>query len=200
MRTVCPEAIDLIKKWETLKLHPYICPAGWWTIGYGAVHDPSGRPVCATTPPLPDERVALAMLARDVNIAGAAVLRYITVPLNDWQYGALVSWTFNLGAARLQESTMRQVLLREEYEDVPPQMIRWVYGKDPKTGLMVKLNGLVSRRKEESQLFQRVDPSVNVAARIPVQHPIPGQEDPSRSSNNVSDLLQDGKPFWTAEG
>ena len=32
---VSQKGIDLIKKYEGLRLEAYLCPAGVWTIGYG---------------------------------------------------------------------------------------------------------------------------------------------------------------------
>jgi lysozyme len=72
------------------------------------------------------------------------------VPLNDNQYGALVSFTYNLGCGNLQSST----LLSELNGGKDPNTVA---GKElPKFVLAdgVKLNGLVRRRNAEVKLFQ----------------------------------------------
>jgi lysozyme len=93
------EGLARIKRFEGFSATPYLCPAGWWTIGFGAVRDPDGQPVTAATAPVTEE-AAEGLLRRDVALAERAVLRLISVPLADGQFDALVSFTFNLGLAR----------------------------------------------------------------------------------------------------
>jgi lysozyme len=76
------------------------------------------------------------------------VIKNVTVPLEQYQFDALVSWTFNLGGGNLQASTMLKVLNRAEYEGVPAQMARW-----NKAGGKV-LEGLIRRREAEGLLFE----------------------------------------------
>jgi GH24 family phage-related lysozyme (muramidase) len=94
-----------------------------------------------------DEDRASHLLANDVAVAERAVLRFIRVPLSDGQFAALVSFTFNLGAGALQRSSLRQKLNRGEYNDVPVEFMKWVWGGGR------KLQGLVVRRRAESMLF-----------------------------------------------
>jgi len=63
----------------------------------------------------------------------------------------LVSWTFNLGGANLNASTMLKVLNKGEYEEVPAQIKRW-----NKAGGKV-LQGLIRRREAEALLFAGLD-------------------------------------------
>lgn len=86
------------------------------------------------------------MLA-DVQIAEQAVLRFITIPLTDNQFNALVSFTYNLGSGVLQRSTLRRKVNAGEHEDVPAEFIRWVWGGGK------KLPGLIARRAAETMLF-----------------------------------------------
>lgn len=118
---------------------PYLCPAGHWTIAYGHV--------CPQDHPEIDEPAGAALLDKDLAIAALAVRRLITWPIAARQVAALTSWTFNLGAARLRASTLRQVVNRGELDRAPAEMRRWVYG-----GGRV-LPGLVARREDEARLF-----------------------------------------------
>ena len=79
--------------------------------------------------------------------AEAAVLRLINVTLNDNQFDALVSFTFNLGAGNLQSSTLRRLLNRGDYHAIPDQFNRWVYASGTKS------RGLVRRRAMEAKMF-----------------------------------------------
>ena len=99
------EARALVKAFEGWSAVPYRCPAGVWTIGWGALRGPDGRPVTPATPPLTPEE-GEAMLARDLGLAGQGVLACAIVPLPPLRYGALASFVFNLGAGRLRSSTL----------------------------------------------------------------------------------------------
>ena len=90
---------------------------------------------------------ALEILKTDMAEAERAVEKYIKVELSDNQFAALCSFTFNLGAGNLKESTLRRLLNLGDYNSVPGQLKRGVY-----TG-KTKLNGLVRRRRDEGVLF-----------------------------------------------
>jgi lysozyme len=92
---------------------------------------------------------AREILAKDLRSAEASVLRLITAPLNQHQFDALVSFTFNLGGGALQRSTIRVKINRREYEEAASQFMRWVWAGGK------KLEGLVRRRKAESEMFLR---------------------------------------------
>lgn len=143
MRHITQNGLALIKQFEGFMAEPYLCPGGYWTIGYGhVIQNPKDYPYSLTR----DE--ALELLAKDVIIAERAVLRLITVPLNTGQFDALVSFTFNLGAGALQRSTLRRKINREDHVDAPAEFRKWVWAGGR------KLNGLVKRRKAEALAYQ----------------------------------------------
>ena len=133
--------LDLIKKWEGLRLEAYLCPAGVWTIGYGHIKgvkegDKINQPQANT------------LLADDVaNVAESAVNAYVNVPLNQEQFDALASFTFNLGGGNLKSSTLLKKLNDGDYLGAANEFKRWV-----KAGGKT-LNGLVDRREAEAQMF-----------------------------------------------
>ena len=88
------------------------------------------------------------LLLEDVEVFEEAVSKLVEVPLEQNQFDALVSWTFNLGSTNLQNSTLLKVLNNEDYEGVPSQIKRW-----NKAGGEV-LQGLVRRREAEALLFE----------------------------------------------
>jgi GH24 family phage-related lysozyme (muramidase) len=98
------------------------------------------------------EDTALQLLESDMVKAYQALFRLVHVPLTDNQQTALVSFIFNLGSGRFQASTLRQKLNRKEYKAASSEFDRWVYANDPIKGLM-KLKGLVSRRRREKMIF-----------------------------------------------
>ena len=140
---ISENGLNLIKHFEGFSESPYLCPAGYFTIGYGHVIGEAER----TTLSRVSAAEAEDFLKMDARIAEQAVSRLIDVLLTQNQFDALVSFTFNLGAACLQRSTLRQVLNRGEYEAAPAQMQRFVWGGGR------KLPGLIRRRAAEGALF-----------------------------------------------
>jgi lysozyme len=143
-------AIDLAKRFEGFhrvprvdpgRAHPYICPAGYWTIGYGHLCD-------ATHPPI-TEAEAEAYLAQDLRVALAVTLRYCPLLATEpeGRLAAIVDFTFNLGAGRLQASTLRRRVNQHDWSSAAEELRRWVYG-----GGRI-LPGLVARREAEAALL-----------------------------------------------
>ena len=120
---------------------PYICPAGFWTIGYGHFCDPKHPPITVAE--------AEAYLARDLQTALAATLRYCPVLATEPEsrIAAIVDFTFNLGAGRLQTSTLRRRINLRDWSAAATELRRWVYG-----GGKV-LPGLFARREAEISLL-----------------------------------------------
>ena len=134
--------LALIRQFEGFSPVVYRCPAGIPTIGYGHVVRDASR----YAQPM-GEMEALRLLAADAAMAGDAVQRLITVALTQAQFDALVSFTFNLGAGKLQASSLRRKVNRGEHNAVPAELMRWVYA-DGKI-----LPGLVKRRAAEGRLY-----------------------------------------------
>ena len=130
-----------VKRGVEITAVPYICPAGFWTIGYGHLCDPKHPPIT--------EDDAEVYLARDLQTALAATLRYCPVLATEpeGRLAAIVDFTFNLGAGRLQASTLRRRINQRDWAVAGQELRRWVYG----AGRV--LPGLVTRRVAESALF-----------------------------------------------
>ena len=145
-RRINQAGIDLIKKFEGLRLKSYLCPAGVWTVGWG-----SAGPDVGPSTVLPNEAAAHILLMRDLVRFERAVQRAVTVPLTDNQFAALVSFTFNLGEGALQKSTLLKLLNAGDYNSVPSELQKWV-----KAGGQT-LAGLVKRRMAEADLWRTQD-------------------------------------------
>jgi lysozyme len=135
------EGFHRIPKRDPGRAYPYVCPAGFWTIGFGHLCD-------STHPPI-TEAEAEAYLARDLATALRATLRYcpvlVTEPVD--RLAAIVDFTFNLGAGRLQTSTLRRRVNQRDWLAAGWELRRWVRG-----GAKVLL-GLVVRREAEARLL-----------------------------------------------
>jgi lysozyme len=145
LQTTTSDGLNLIRIHEGLRLDSYRCPAGKWTIGYGHTKDvESGMSI--------GFEEAENLLFQDVREAERAVRAMVTVPLNDNQFSALVSFVFNLGATNFANSTLKRLLNEGNYELAALQFGRWVYAGP--TGEKKRLPGLVKRRLEEQKLFE----------------------------------------------
>jgi len=124
----------------------YWCPAKKPTIGYGHTHTVTAADVdMKVISPQEAER----LLRGDLKTAEDAVRNLIAVELNDNEFSALVSFTFNVGAGALKNSTLRRRLnLGDNRTSVANEEFRkwvWAGGK--------VLPGLVRRRGAERDLF-----------------------------------------------
>ena len=149
-RSINNAGLDLIKKFEGFYGEAYLCPAGVWTIGYGhtaGVHQ--GQTMT--------KEEAEETLRQDLAISAAGVERLITVPLTDNQFSALVSFTFNVGAGNLGNSTLRRKLNFGNYDAVPSELNRWVKVTDPVSKEKKTMRGLVLRRAAEAELWLTPD-------------------------------------------
>ena len=144
-------AIDLAKQFEGFhrvpkfdpeqRAHPYICPAGYWTIGYGHLCDPMHPPIT--------EAEAEVYLSSDLITAFNATLRYCPLLATEpeGRLAAIVDFTFNLGAGRLQTSTLRRRINQRNWPQAGIELRRWSYGGGR------QLPGLIARRAQEVRLL-----------------------------------------------
>jgi lysozyme len=152
------EVLDFIVEFEgylkrlndgTDRVRPYICPAGYPTIGYGSIWRLDGTRVQMSDPPITKaEATALFMKELEAKCA-PAVSRLITAPLHPLSRGALVSFTFNCGDGALKGSNLRKKVNEKRWSEVPSEFAKWRMG-----GGRV-LPGLVRRRKGEADMFMR---------------------------------------------
>lgn len=174
-RKINDEGLELIKRWEGLVLYAYddrdgARPPkpikagdkvrGKLTIGYG--HTRSAHRGQVIT-----EAEAERLLREDISSAEAAVERLVSVPLNDQQFAALVSFVFNVGETAFGKSTLRRKLNAGDYAAAPGELMRWVYD-DGK-----RVEGLVNRRAQEAALWGKGEfVASNYVSATPAAPPI----------------------------
>src|SRR5262249_46356321 len=76
-----------------------------------------------------------------------AVSSMVKVPLNDNQFGALVSFAYNIGVGAFSDSTLLKKLNAGNYDVVPGELAKWIYAGGE------ALPGLINRRRIEGALF-----------------------------------------------
>ena len=140
------ELLRLICKHEGLCHKAYVCPAGILTIGVGHVITAEDRKAGLHLRTLSNDE-AMALLQRDIEARIPQVLHLIA-DANQAQFGALLSFIFNVGSGNFRASTMRRLHNKSEYSDAAAEFPKWrrAAGKI--------LRGLVIRRAEERELYE----------------------------------------------
>lgn len=149
---ISQNCLDVIKKWEGFKSEAYLDPVGIPTIGYGTTRYPDGRKVRLGESI--SEQVAEAFLLQDCDRFAQRVTDALTTEVNQNQFDALVSFTYNLGIGAFQGSTLLKKINAYKFDEAAPEFNKWVYATID--GVRTKLEGLVNRRQDERSLFERV--------------------------------------------
>lgn len=147
--------VELIKKFEGLSLRTYVDAVGVLTIGYGHTGSDvtEGKKIT--------EEEAENLLLKDVASFESAVNTFTNVRLNQNEYDALVSFSYNVGSTAYKNSTLLRKLNNGcDRVEVAEEFPRWVKGANGED-----IPGLVRRRAEEKKLF----------LSKPSKHPMLGQ-------------------------
>jgi len=141
------EGVRLIKSFEGYhrklkdgRCLAYRCPAGVLTIGWGCTDGVREGMIWTA-------EEAEAGLRRELAKFEHGVSRLVTVEINQNQFDALVSFSYNVGLGALQKSTLLKRINKGEFAKAQGEFSRWTRG-----GGKV-LPGLVSRRTREAALF-----------------------------------------------
>ena len=134
------QGLDLIKKYEGLRLEAYKCPAGVWTIGYGHTKGViKGMKI--------SKEEAETLLKQDVSVFELQVINTVG-KLAACKIDALVSFAYNVGIAAFRNSTLcRKVKANSDDPAIRNEFMKWIYAGGK------KLQGLERRRKEEADVY-----------------------------------------------
>lgn len=145
-------AMELLSRddFEGLRLSPYLCPAGYWTIGYGSRFLLDGKEVTYNTPHITVDE-AKNILKKIVISISKELENIVRVPLESYQKGALLSWQYNIGTIAASNSTLIKLLNLKLYKQAGLQILRW--DKATINGKLVVLPGLKHRRIIEYNVY-----------------------------------------------
>lgn len=140
-----PAGIELIKRYEGLRLTAYQCSAGVWTIGWGhtsAAGEPSVKKGMKIT-----KQKAVDILNQDLAKFADEVQATIKTDIPDACFSACVSLAFNIGLGAWRKSTALKLINKGDYGNVPKaiQLFNKAGGKVSP--------GLVKRRADEAKMF-----------------------------------------------
>jgi lysozyme len=147
---ISEQGLKLIKKWEGCELQAYLDAVGVATIGYGCIAYPDGQKVRLGDKITQEQ--ADALLLEECLQKAEAVASLVKVGLNQNQFDALVSLSFNIGEGALAESTLLRRLNASDFGAAAEQFLVW--NKGTVNGVKVVIEGLSNRRKDEKKLFE----------------------------------------------
>jgi len=138
--------IDLIKELEGFRPNVYFDSAHLPTIGYGTLIDSQEEKKYLNTPITEEE--ATNFLLRDISHVEQLLPFAITSHINQNQYDAIVSFTYNVGINNLRKSSLLKIVNKSpDDREIYNQFMRWIYaGGKP-------IDGLASRRRKEAELY-----------------------------------------------
>jgi len=152
--TINDDTLNLIKSFEGFTpnaWHDPIDPPGVCTIGYGTIVYPptylGGKRVKVGDTPI-TEAQAVAFLKWEVELKTKAVDILLRDDLTANQFGALVSFTYNLGEGSLKGSTLRK---KVNVDPTDPTILLEFLKWDMASGVHIK--GLKRRRQAEADLY-----------------------------------------------
>lgn len=140
---------DLVKQyegWSAVQYHGKEDKPGVMTIGWGHVILP--HEVFGTITVEQGEE----LLTHDLVFAEHSVNTYVCTPINQNEFDALVSFTFNLGEGALRMSTLLKLLLVGDKMNAAEEFVKWDHKQQP-DGSFVEVPGLKARRLREKALF-----------------------------------------------
>ena len=142
---VSPQGLQLVKHFEGLFLTAYQCPAGIWTIGYGHTGLKHNDGTVKKGRKITSEQAEM-LLGFDLNTKyGPAVQKMLTVPVQQHEMDALVSFHFNTGS--LGKSTLLKKLNAGDRSGAAEEFLRWTRAAGK------VLPGLLRRRRAERHMF-----------------------------------------------
>ena len=142
-------ATKLCIEFEGFSATPYICPAGYPSIGFGTVFKPDGTKVTMQDTSI-SEATALEWLSSTLETtyligvlkASPNLIRYPQA------LGAITDFAYNLGTARYRASTLQRKINEENWPEAITELHKWRRG-----GGKV-LQGLVRRRAAEAKFLR----------------------------------------------
>jgi lysozyme len=134
---------QIVRKYEGLRLKPYLCPAGVATIGYGS----TGRDITMSHPPVTIEWAERRMQADCARFVSSALKISPILASYPNKLCAIASFCYNLGATAYKGSTLCRKVNASAWQEAAEQFEKWVFAGGK------KLNGLVKRRAIERDLF-----------------------------------------------
>jgi len=146
----------LVTTFEGLRLHPYDDQTGkriyHWvrgaTLGFGHLISREEWPIYKDGI---TEEEAFRILEDDNDFFEQAVNNSVRIPITQYQFNSLVSFSFNVGAGALSTFTLLECVNRGDHDGASDQFRRWKYSQGK------PMKGLVRRRTAEAAMYRGED-------------------------------------------
>lgn len=143
---ITPQARALIRKYEGCRLTAYQCSAKKWTIGWGNTFYEDGSTVKRGDKITQERADKLFAILLDQFANGIRPL--IKKPINDNQFGALLSFAYNAGISAFGRSTLLKIVNSNPNNPaIRLEFMKWVNRGTPSE------KGLTRRRQAEADLY-----------------------------------------------
>ncbi|MEM0461949.1 MAG: lysozyme [Candidatus Caldarchaeum sp.] len=129
-----------------MRLEAYLCTGHKWTIGYGNTYYEDGTRVKRGDRITRERAEQLFRLVVSEYEQGVDRLTK-DVPTSNAEFGALVSFAYNVGVGRLAKSTLLRLHRAGKKADAANQFLRWTKSGGKETP------GLLRRRRAERALY-----------------------------------------------
>lgn len=147
---ISPEGVNFISRFEGFSPNVYPDPGSGgkpYTQGYGSTIKPDGTLFQLGDPPVSKQQ-ALEYLAAHINTNIAPYLNKTFPGINQSQWDALASFSYNCGVRNLDISSLKKaVLSKASIDTILMDFLKW----DMSAGHIMK--GLFNRRQHEATLF-----------------------------------------------
>lgn len=144
---ISQKGLDLLKRFEGVRLKPYLCPAGIPTISIGCTYYPDGTKVRMTDPEITQAK-ATEIFLNVLKHYESSVDSFTRDDITQNQFDALVSFAYNVGTGALKKSKLlKKVNANPNDKFIESQFLIW----NKVNGVPVK--GLTLRRQAESKLY-----------------------------------------------
>ncbi len=145
--TVSVFGLTIIKYFEGFRAEPYLCPAGVPTIGYGSTFYSDGTAVTMEDESVTEEEASILLQKTIDEEYSVTVDSGVLVEVNQQQFDAMVSLTYNIGSGAFLGSTLLEYCNLEEHQMAADEFLSWVYVNGEVS------QGLVNRREVERALY-----------------------------------------------
>lgn len=136
----------MVRAFEGYMPFPYKDIAGIQTVGYGYVLQPGDKFIYPLLPMDADALLKKTMgrYERDIN-------RSVIIRLQQNQFDAMASLTYNIGAEAFRGSTLLRRANASRHTEVPACFLMW--NKARIRGVLQPVEGLTLRRQQEADLY-----------------------------------------------